>query len=207
MNDYLASTIAYSVLPPLLTTYLHSILYSSNILAPQHPQSPQFNRDRKVIYSGLVLAYLVYTAFQACTTLPPTYYDVLGVPVNVTSSDLRSQFKILYYPHKSLDKDSLTSRLKSLHPDKSPTSTDNAFLVLRHAYQTLLNPLKRNMYDMFGPMTSQWECPTPRECLLRGVGWLVLPQYVVSFIALQVWSLFGRGGQVKYVRAGRITRS
>jgi hypothetical protein len=70
---------------------------------------------------------------------------------------------------------------------------------MRHAYQTLLNPLKRRAYDLFGPGSSIWEVTTERDVLLRGVGWGVLPGYMISFIALQVWGLFGRGGQIKYV--------
>ena len=89
-------------------------------------------------------------------------------------------------------------RSKSLHPDKSST-TNGAFLVVRHAYQTLLHPLKRKVYDLFGPISAQWDLHSEREYLLRGVAWGVLPGYVISFIALQIWGLFGRGGQVKYV--------
>ena len=89
-------------------------------------------------------------------------------------------------------------RSKSLHPDKS-TTANGAFLAVRHAYQTLLNPHKRRAYDLFGPIISQWDLHSERGFLLRGVCWGVLPGYVISFIALQVWGLFGRGGQVKYV--------
>jgi hypothetical protein len=55
------------------------------------------------------------------------------------------------------------------------------------------------VYDLFGPTVAQWELKTEREFLVRGVGWTVLPGYIITFIALQVYSLFGRGGQVKYV--------
>jgi hypothetical protein len=91
------------------------------------------------------------------------------------------------------------NRSKSLHPDKSTTTTNTAFLAMRHAYQTLLNPLKRNAYNQFGPIISQWDFPNEGDYLVRGLAWGVLPQYVISFIALQIWSLFGRGGQIKYV--------
>jgi curved DNA-binding protein CbpA len=89
-------------------------------------------------------------------------------------------------------------RSKLLHPDKS-TNAEGPFLVVRHAYQVLLNPLSRKVYDLFGPTVVQWELKTERDYLLRGVGWTVLPGYVITFIALQVYGLFGRGGQVKYV--------
>ena len=72
-------------------------------------------------------------------------------------------------------------------------------MVVRHAYQTLLDPVKRRAYDLFGPASSTWKVKTEREFLLRGVGWGVSPGYLVSFIALQAWSLLGRGGKAKYV--------
>jgi hypothetical protein len=89
-------------------------------------------------------------------------------------------------------------RSKTLHPDKSNASPSE-FLVIRHAYQTLLNPLKRRAYDLFGPSTTEWDCTTEREYLVRGVAWGILPSYLLSFIALQIWGLFGKGGQIKYV--------
>jgi hypothetical protein len=89
-------------------------------------------------------------------------------------------------------------RSRSLHPDKS-TISNGVFLAMRNAYQTLMNPLKRNAYNLFGPSISQWDLHQEREFLIRGVCLGVLPRYVISFLALQVWGLFGRGGQVKFV--------
>src|SRR5271169_4091722 len=96
MNDYLTSSITYSIIPPLLTSYLQKFLYSSNVIPPQHPQSPQFHRDKRNIYTLLVIAYLIYTTYAAYTDLGPTYYDILGVSTTVNATELRSRFKILY---------------------------------------------------------------------------------------------------------------
>jgi len=95
MSEYVTASVTYSVLPPLLTSYVQKFLYSSNLLAPQHPQSPQFHRDRKIIYTVLVIAYLLYTAYSAFAGLSSTFYDLLGVTTTVDSSELRSRFKIL----------------------------------------------------------------------------------------------------------------
>jgi len=48
-------------------------------------------------------------------------------------------------------------------------------------------------------MSTNWDLQTEREYLLHGVGWRILPGYLISFIALQIWGLFGRAGNVKYV--------
>jgi hypothetical protein len=195
MNDYFVSSITYSILPPLIASSLQNLLYSNNILPRQHPQSHQFQRDRRLIYTILVLAFLFYTTYTAYTGLSPTYYDLLGVSTAATPSELRSQFKILYLDSPLT---SLINRSKSLHPDKSTTS-NGAFLAIRHAYQILLNHVKRKAYDLFGPIISQWDLRSEREFLFRGVCWGVLPRYLISFLMLQVWGLFGRNGQVKYV--------
>ena len=97
MNDYLTSSITYSVLPPLLTSSIQNILYSYNLISPQPAQSQQFQRDRRNIHTILIVAYLSYTIYTAYTGLPPTYYDVLGVNTTVSSSELRSRFKVLYF--------------------------------------------------------------------------------------------------------------
>jgi hypothetical protein len=99
MAEYVTASVTYSVLPPLLTTYLQKFLYSSSILPVQHAQSPQFHRDRKFIYTALVVAYLLYTTFAAFAELHPTYYDLLGVATTADATGIRSRFKILYVPH------------------------------------------------------------------------------------------------------------
>lgn len=97
MNDYLTSSITYSVLPPLLASSIQNILYSYNLISAPPAQSPQFQRDRRNIYTILIVAYLSYTIYTAYTGLPQTYYDVLGVNTTVTPSELRSRFKVLYF--------------------------------------------------------------------------------------------------------------
>jgi hypothetical protein len=96
MNDYFISSLAYSILPPILTSSLQNLLYSNNIIPRQHPQSLKFQRDRKFIYTLLVIAFLVYSTYTAYTSLGPTYYDLLDASITATTSELRSQFKILY---------------------------------------------------------------------------------------------------------------
>ena len=96
-----------------------------------------------------------------------------------------------------------------LHPDKNaPDAEGGRFVTVQHAYKVLLHPLRRRIYDLFGPaFVAHWEdLASEREVLLRGVGWSVLPGYVVVFVVLQVYGLFGRGGQVKYVSTLRTPR-
>ena len=113
MTQYLASSLTYSIVPPLLTSYLQKLVYSSNIIPAQHPQSPKFHRDRLIIYTLVVVAYLVYTTYTAYTGLGWTYYNVLGVSTSVTPSELRSRFKslsVLGFRRNWLKVKSITSR-------------------------------------------------------------------------------------------------
>ena len=95
---------------------------------------------------------------------------------------------------------------KVLPPDKTAAGegghfAEGRFVTVQHAYTVLLHPLRRRTYDLFGPaaVTLWSDLASEREVLLRGVAWTVLPGYVVMFVVLQVYGLFGRGGQVKYV--------
>lgn len=94
--EYLTSTLSYSILPPFLTSSLQNILYNSKLIPIQNPQSPAFHRDKKVIYTFLVLVFLIYSTYTGYTGLGPSYYDILGAPTSATPSDLRTRFKILY---------------------------------------------------------------------------------------------------------------
>jgi hypothetical protein len=72
-------------------------------------------------------------------------------------------------------------------------------VALRKAYQVLNSEVTQSVYNSFGPQILRWEFTTQREFLVQGLLWLILPQYLISFIALQLWGLFGRSGHVRFV--------
>lgn len=60
------------------------------------------------------------------------YYDILGVPRDATTEDIKDAFK---------------ERAKQTHPDASSTSKKNEFQELVDAYRVLRNDVKRREYD------------------------------------------------------------
>ncbi|EGO23051.1 hypothetical protein SERLADRAFT_393997, partial [Serpula lacrymans var. lacrymans S7.9] len=69
------------------------------------------------------------------------YYDILGIPVNASTDDVKKAYRRLAIKH---------------HPDKNPNDphAEERFKEIAIAYQTLSDPALRKKYNEFGPMES-----------------------------------------------------
>ncbi|KAL4065560.1 X-domain of DnaJ-containing-domain-containing protein [Scleroderma yunnanense] len=69
------------------------------------------------------------------------YYDLLGVPVDATTDDVKKAYRRLAIKH---------------HPDKNPDDphAEERFKEIAIAYQTLSDPILRRKYNEFGPKES-----------------------------------------------------
>ena len=136
-------------LPNLATGYLQTALYTIFIRAGDPkpaPGSPRFTKDRRRIFVFVILAYLVYTVYEADWQLRRAgdFYRDLGVPHSISTGDLQSHFRKLTV---------------KFHPDKLSSSTSagdrakaDAFYVhLKLARDTLIDPARRFAYDRLGP--------------------------------------------------------
>lgn len=86
------------------------------------------------------------------------------------------------------------------HPDKAGDSQVAAayFLILRHAQETLLDPVKRFAYDRFGPSALNWGPLGSKQDILRvSLLRLVLPQYLLTLgvMVLMNWIWWGSWGR------------
>jgi curved DNA-binding protein CbpA len=69
------------------------------------------------------------------------YYDLLGIPIDATTEDIKKAYRRLAIKH---------------HPDKNPDDphAEERFKEIAIAYQTLSDPVLRKKYNEFGPKES-----------------------------------------------------
>lgn len=89
-------------------------------------------RERHILYAVAIL--LCVAAIQISMNVDPTYYDVLGVPFDASTRDVKRAWRTMS---------------KEVHPDKG--GNEAAFNDLRHAYEILSDTHKKVLYDRYGP--------------------------------------------------------
>jgi hypothetical protein len=171
---------------------VQGIWYNFSIRAgdpkPQ-PGSQKFVRDRRRIHIIVVSAYLLYTIYEADWEIrrASDFYQDLGIPHTATEREIKSRFRRLAAIH---------------HPDKVASSpgSDNYFVHLKTAQDTLLNPAKRFAYERFGPDVTSWQrCSSIRDYLVHGLQ-SVLPYYGVAAVFMYILGLLGYLEWGKYWR-------
>lgn len=138
----------------------------------------------------VVSAYLLYTIYEADWDIrrASDYYQDLGIPHNASDRDIKSRFRRLAAIH---------------HPDKVSSSSpisENYFVHLKLAQDTLLNPAKRFAYERFGPDMINWQrCSSMRDFVLHGLQ-AILPYYGAAAIFMYILGLLGYLEWGKYWR-------
>ncbi|TKA33329.1 hypothetical protein B0A50_00882 [Salinomyces thailandicus] len=164
MANDLLSMAGWYFLPNLVTGYLQTALYAIFMRAGDPkpaPGSPRHTRDRRRILICVILAYLLYTIYEADYQLQRqgNFYSLLGVQQDVDERALQSRFRRLTVQY---------------HPDKA-SGADKAgveaiYVQLKLARDTLVEPAKRFAYDRFGPDILHWQqCKTTRDFVFHGV--------------------------------------
>lgn len=169
VSRFYLSLFLWWFLPDLATYVLQRLLYRMFYRNPQRPSStsPSYARHRRWLHSLVLLGYFIYTAKEAYSSLSPTLYDTLQLPLDAyTPQALKRQFKILSLQY---------------HPDKYLQGEGGGaerFMQIRNAHEILKDPVKRFTYDRFGQdLTNQAQatCKTLREYF-----WFSLP-YQISW--------------------------
>jgi len=190
-NEALAGVFTWAgwaFLPNFATNLLQSFYYRITIRAgrPQ-PQPGQylFVYHRRRIHIFILCLYLLYTLVQALydIRLAGDFYTDLGVAPLSSDREIKARFRRL---------------AAKLHPDKvhqnGPVSSgmEGAFVHLKLAQDTILDPAKRFAYDRFGPVIVQVQQPglkTIRDYVYAGLRSLV-PEYAKGALALVVLNYF-----------------
>ncbi|GLA37712.1 hypothetical protein AnigIFM63309_004664 [Aspergillus niger] len=184
----LLSFFGWAVLPNYVTSIVQSVYYGITIRAGEprpQPGTPRYARHRRRIYILVVTSYLLYTLYETFhrVQVAGDFYRALGVSPFADERTIKSRFRRLAAQH---------------HPDKVGGSvSDSYFVYLRLAQDTLLDPVKRVAYDMYGPDMLNWgDKRTLQEFVMAGLQ-RSLPQYVIGLVTIVVlqftyWSEWGR---------------
>ncbi|KAK0222439.1 hypothetical protein EDD85DRAFT_779438 [Armillaria nabsnona] len=178
--------IGWSVLPDFATTYTLRFIHG-HMKNPPSPRTPLYVQHYRYTFAFVVLAYLLYNLVQSSNSVPPNFYQILGVPHDVDDNGLKLAFRQF---------------AKRYHPDKPGIGPGGAemFMRVRDAFEALKNPVVRFAYDRFGPDVLIWQqLSTPREYLRQGLmqssGF-----HIVSGLVLVFYSSIGRESPVKFWR-------
>ncbi|PWY77109.1 membrane associated DnaJ chaperone [Aspergillus heteromorphus CBS 117.55] len=187
----LLSFFGWAVLPNYVTSLVQSVYYGLTIRAGEprpQPGTPRYARHRRRIYILVVTSYLLYTLYETFhrVQVAGDFYHALGVSPLADERTIKSRFRRLAAQH---------------HPDKLTRDggavSDGYFVYLKLAQDTLLDPVKRAAYDLYGPDMLNWGgSKTMQEFVYAGV-MRSAPQYVVGLVVLAVaqatyWSAWGR---------------
>jgi hypothetical protein len=176
-----------------VSSWTLTILYRLFIRAGDPiPQRGSFRyaRDYRRVNIFVIAAYLLYTIYEAYDTVRSTqnFYDLLSVPHDVSDRTLRSRFRrlsVVHHPDKA-------------GPDAGPEAGD-MFMLLKHAYDTLSDPVKRFAYDRFGSEIWEWRnCVTMYDYIRVGMTRMV-PYYGGSVLVLLVLTVLGKFEMGRYV--------
>ncbi|CAG8982306.1 hypothetical protein HYALB_00005306 [Hymenoscyphus albidus] len=185
MSNNLLSLAGWTFLPNLVTGWVQSLYYGITVRAgdpkPQ-PNTPKYMLHRRRIHILVVSAYLLYTIYEADYDIrrASNYYADLGVPLTATDRDIKSRFRRL---------------AATYHPDKVGSNgginTQEYFVHLRLAQETLVNPVKRFAYERFGPSMHEWQrCASIYDYILKGVQ-DILPYYGVAGVFMYILGWLG----------------
>lgn len=157
-SNQLISLVAWIFVPALATSLLLKVLYMIHPRgAPTDALKAQ--RNYRLAFSLIVLTYLTTELYMSAfnnTGKDISYYTRLGVESGdqFQARDMKSAYRKL-----SL----------RFHPDKdSSTHAADEYKLIRDAYETLSNPLKRQLYDAFGSVECQ-HCKTYVEWFYAGL--------------------------------------
>jgi hypothetical protein len=154
-------------------------------------------------------AYLLYTIYEADWNLQRDghFYQDLRVPINVDMRTLKSQARRLYVQTLRAPAGDImlmqSFRKAMAHPDKADAQfraqSDQLFISIKAAEETLVDPVKRFAYERFGPGILQWKgCATERDYIITGFQQM-FPRYIGIVLFLVVAQFLGRFAHGTYV--------
>jgi len=162
------------------------------------PGTPLYIKHRRRIHITVILAYLLYTIYEADYWLCASgdFYTLLGVPHDAEDKVIKSRFRRLAALHHP---DKIGSSVFGGKDSTAGADTDAYYVTLKDAQDTLTNPTKRFAYERFGPQVLQWQhVSSIKDYLWAGLAGNAL-FYVGSFFFMFVLGLLGYVNWGRYV--------
>ncbi|CAA7260548.1 unnamed protein product [Cyclocybe aegerita] len=189
--NLVTSLVGWTFIPDFATRHLLNFIYYQSpirVVTPPPQGSIQHRRHYAITFAVVILGYLTYTLVQSARSMPPNFYEILGVPPTVDENGLKLAFRAF---------------AKRFHPDRPGVGKggEALFMYVRDAFEALKDPTVRFAYDRFGPEAVSWRqtCKTTREFLHQGL--MVSSGYhIVAGIALLFWSAIGQPSVVSFWR-------
>ncbi|KAH8807241.1 hypothetical protein F5884DRAFT_856824 [Xylogone sp. PMI_703] len=128
--------IGWLIIPKLLTT-VAPLIYKRIFLSAHIKTQRRHKLLLIIVFTIIYFLYGVWSVGQRRYKAESNFYEILHVPLGTTDS-------VLF-------KRSFRHMNKILHPDKSGSGSNTAYYKLQLAYATLSNPVKRIIYQKFGP--------------------------------------------------------
>ncbi|PFH50451.1 hypothetical protein AMATHDRAFT_145074 [Amanita thiersii Skay4041] len=187
----LLSLIGWAIIPDVLTSNLlrivHNFLQARTSFPIPQKGTLAYRNHYSNTFALVVLSYLTYTLIQSIRSMPPNFYQLLGVPPTVDEAGLKLAFRQF---------------AKYNHPDRPEVGPagEELFMLVRDAFEALKNPTVRFAYDRFGPAVLSWKtCSTAGDYLYHGLIQAMVYHIVVG-AALLFWSAIGQPSPVSFWR-------
>ncbi|CAG8501498.1 8170_t:CDS:2 [Ambispora leptoticha] len=164
MTSYLLSFIGWTFLPQIVTNWLQSLYYGLTYRAGANVPKPGQPKYARHYKRIYILVVLAYLL-----------YTIIEVDLSLQPN----YYKILELRY---------------HPDKNPTNEAEAtYILIRTAYDTLNDPVKRFAYDRFGPDINRWDnAKAIRDYLNHG--WTSYVEfYLGTGLFLLILNILGKG--------------
>lgn len=162
--------------------------------------TPLYNKHRRRIYITVVLAYLLYTIYEADYWLRRSgdFYTLLGVAHDADEKVIKSRFRRLAALHHP---DKIASNIFGGGGGGGTVDTEAYYVTLKNAQDALTHPTKRWAYERFGPEVLQWQhMSVVKDYLWAGMAENIL-FYLGSFFFMALLGFLGYVNWGRYVSA------
>jgi len=134
------SLFGWTFIPDFATRHLLNFVHRyPRIINRPEVGSLQYRRQYAVAYTVVIISYLTYTLVESARSMPPNFYEILGVRPDVDENGLKLAFRAF---------------AKRYHPDRPGVGSQGAemFMYVRDAFEALKDPVMRFAYDRYVPL-------------------------------------------------------